>query len=600
MTFVTRSGSQLQLNSNPFRFSGCNLYWLGLYQISGTGTLRAPTTFEIDDGINTAKEMGANVIRSHTLGISVGSSSTAFPTLASVTNNTPNATAFTSIDYAIYKAGLAGLRIVVPLCDHNRYYYGGKHTFTDWRSISDETQFYSNSTVIADYKQYISNWLNHVNQYNSLAYKNDPTILCWETINEGYNPFPGATWTDTISTYIKSIDSNHLVLDGSYGVQSGNLSLTNVDIYSNHLYPPQISLATSDATSTSGASKAYLVGEVDWRPGITGGAGTQVLDNTTSADGSQSVAVTTTGSSTHVFNVQINQKNLALSSGVTYTVSFYAKSTVNQTIQVAIQKAVTPFTIYAQPNVVISTTWAQYSFTFTTGGVTESNAQIAFNLAGSIATVWLDLVSITASGVGNLLSDPSFENGTLTPPWNFSVITTTPDTYPSFASSVEGNTAISGDLIWQLMPHNDTSGFTRHDDGFAIYYPCTSDASQATQIQSFRSHAYTMQGVSVPGAGTITQTPIITGSTIGAGVGVANNSLTWSGVAGAKTYLIQSGPSKSGPWTTVNSTTTDLTVPFIDSIPTTMWYQIAGVNVDGVIGPFIKLILLPNFSSVQL
>src|SRR5882757_9546133 len=69
--FVTRSGSQLRLDGQPFRFSGSNVEWLGLV---GYGPLnseagqfeRYPTHFEIDDALATANEMGATVIRAQT------------------------------------------------------------------------------------------------------------------------------------------------------------------------------------------------------------------------------------------------------------------------------------------------------------------------------------------------------------------------------------------------------------------------------------------------------------------------------------------------------------------------------------------------------
>lgn len=45
-------------------------------------------------------------------------------------------------------------------------------------------QFFTNSTIIGLYEDYISHWLNHVNQYTGVANKNEPTILALETGNE--------------------------------------------------------------------------------------------------------------------------------------------------------------------------------------------------------------------------------------------------------------------------------------------------------------------------------------------------------------------------------------------------------------------------------
>ena len=45
-------------------------------------------------------------------------------------------------------------------------------------------------------------------------------------------------WTGEISAYIKSIDKNHLVLDGwAWGVRKESLDDSNVDIVGRHIYP---------------------------------------------------------------------------------------------------------------------------------------------------------------------------------------------------------------------------------------------------------------------------------------------------------------------------------------------------------------------------
>ncbi len=50
--FVTRSGSQLLLHGQPFRFAGPNIYWLGLD--GNTGSVAYPTHFRVDDALATA------------------------------------------------------------------------------------------------------------------------------------------------------------------------------------------------------------------------------------------------------------------------------------------------------------------------------------------------------------------------------------------------------------------------------------------------------------------------------------------------------------------------------------------------------------------
>lgn len=254
--FVTRSGNKLMLNGRQFRFSGVNIYWLGLDENVPAGTVDWPTAFRVEDALATVKEMGGIVVRSHTLGFSTGCPKCIEPSLGNF-----NEQALQKVDYAIKVAGDNGIRLILPLTDNYTYYHGGYHNFTDWRGVSSG-QFWTNTTVINDFKQFVGTMLNRVNTYTGVAYKDDPTILAWETGNELSNP--PVSWTQTIADYIKSIDSNHLVLDGTYGINTSALSIASVDVYSDHFYPMDTSKLNSDISKMSGSNKVYFIGEYDW------------------------------------------------------------------------------------------------------------------------------------------------------------------------------------------------------------------------------------------------------------------------------------------------------------------------------------------------
>lgn len=486
-SFVTRSGSTLQLNGNPFRFGGVNIFWLGA--LSQTQT---PTHYEVDDALSTAASMGLLAVRAHTLGVSTGYANAVEPSLG-----TFNSSAFTSIDYAIKRAGDFGLKLIIPLTDNYHYYHGGKYNFTTWRSISDETQFYTNATVISDFELYINTLLTHVNTLTGIAYKDDPTIMIWETGNELHDPTPPTSWTTTIANYIKSVDSNHLVMDGSEGINSNLFSLSTLDVFSNHSYPLQYSIMTTDITAMSGANQAYIVGEFDWRPNQTQAGGILSLDTSTFVDGTQSARVDVTSPGTHIYYVQLIQAGLSLTNGKTYTVSFYAKSLYPDTIQVAVQSNVSPFTVYLLQSVTVGTTWQQYSYSFTMS-TSDSNAFVAFNVADIVTSIWFDIVSITASGVSNIVSNPSFDNSNSSlSPWSINIHSVTPTALASFDTSVEGNTAISGDCFWSLMAHSSPTAYITNNDGYSLYYP-GQDIPTQTQILQLRAHAYNMSGTTIP------------------------------------------------------------------------------------------------------
>jgi hypothetical protein len=251
LQFVTRSNSQLLLNNSPFHFVGANMHWLALDD-SGNYTSHS----EVEDGFATAKAMGLTVVRSHSLGISVGCPNCIEPRLGVF-----NSDSFQHVDDAINAARAYGIHLIIPLTDNYHYATGGKHTFTDWRSIANENEFYTNAQVIQDFETYISALLNHVNTYTGIAYKDESTIMAWETGNE---LIPPTSWTQQISTYIKSIDSKHLVIDGRQGIDPQVASLSNVDIVSNHYYPMDSKQVASEAENAQKVGKVFLAGEFQW------------------------------------------------------------------------------------------------------------------------------------------------------------------------------------------------------------------------------------------------------------------------------------------------------------------------------------------------
>jgi len=411
--FVTRSGSQLMLNGRPFRFAGANIHWLALDDFTSY-----PSQFRVNDALDATKAMGATVIRSHSLGISVGCGNCIEPAPGVF-----NETALVHDDYVIKAAGEHGIRLIIPLTDNYHYAQGGKHTFTDWRGILDENQFYYNHQVISDFETYIRTLLNRVNTYTGVAYKNDPTIMAWETGNE---LDPPTSWTQTISTYIKSIDHNHLVLDGRRGIDPNAASLTNVDIVSDHYYPKSISMLRNDASAAKKAGKPFVVGEFDW-----------------------------------------NDAN---------------------------------------------------------GG----------------------------------------------------------DTLSSFLATIESDSAVAGDLFWELWSHDDQYGYVSNGIQYTLHYPADSVA-MITSVNQLRTHAFEMRGIPLPTFNT-PGVPLIDVVIRNA----ASDVLVWRGTALAASYSIErSTSSASGPWTVIcDKCATDRSTPWVDTAAPAgaVWYRVIAYNLSGVAG----------------
>jgi mannan endo-1,4-beta-mannosidase len=262
--FVRRDGTRLVLDGHTFRYGGANIYWLGLDQ--NVGGIAYPTRFRIDDALETAKDMGATVVRAQTLGISTGNPLSLEPSLGRF-----NPRAFGPIDYSIYRAGQLGLRLNIPLTDYWDYYLGSIYSFTTWlgqRPCGSSTAacpalaryFYTSRAAIAAFEQYISHLLNHVNAYTGIPYKDDPTIMSWELGSE-LSGMP-ESWVNTIAAFIHHLAPRQLIAAGQQlGVSTAAIDSPAIDLVDVHYYPPSVAAVEADAGTVTRAGKVYIADE---------------------------------------------------------------------------------------------------------------------------------------------------------------------------------------------------------------------------------------------------------------------------------------------------------------------------------------------------
>ena len=160
-----------------------------------------------------------------------------------------------------------GVRLIIPLVD-NWKWLGGRAEYAGFRGKSKD-DFWTDPQLIADFKETIRFVLTRTNTFTGVRYCDDKAILCWETGNE----LSATTdWTREIARYIKSLDRNHLVMDGRAGqLQPESLTLPEIDIVTTHHYPnswrttPFAQLIRENAAMAKGR-KPYVVGEFGFVP----------------------------------------------------------------------------------------------------------------------------------------------------------------------------------------------------------------------------------------------------------------------------------------------------------------------------------------------
>ena len=269
--FVTRSGAGFDLGGQPFRYGGTNNYYL-----------HYKSQLMVDDVFNDAAAMGLKVIRAWTSlecggdkPNSAGGCSQGTDLWMQRWSNTANGPVYNTgpgglqkLDYMLAKANQLGIKLILPLVNNWRD-FGGMDQYVTWYGLQFHDQFYTDARIRQNYKSWAATLVNRVNSITGVAYRNDPAIFSWELANEprcinASLPASGTctadtlvSWAGEMSTYLKSIDANHLVSVGDEGFFNGagcgsnswpcnitdgvdNQRLTalpNVDFGTYHLYP---------------------------------------------------------------------------------------------------------------------------------------------------------------------------------------------------------------------------------------------------------------------------------------------------------------------------------------------------------------------------
>ena len=264
-SFVTAKKDKLMEGKKELRFVSFNipnlLYIEDYFPFQAANPWRLPTEFEIRDALKTIKELGGKVTRTYVLSVRrVGESKKIIRYVEG--SGRFNEKAFRTLDKVLQIANEEGVRLIIPFVD-NWHWWGGKAEYAAFRGKKPD-EFWTDPQLISDFEKTIEFVLNRKNTYTGVLYKNDKSILGWETGNELKAPYQ---WQKKIADYIRNIDKNHLIIAGFYKFDEKEVQDTSFDVLTTHFYGPVSRAETGipEIRKLTIGKKPYFVGEFGYR-----------------------------------------------------------------------------------------------------------------------------------------------------------------------------------------------------------------------------------------------------------------------------------------------------------------------------------------------
>ncbi|XP_060210809.1 mannan endo-1,4-beta-mannosidase 1-like [Lycium barbarum] len=149
--FITVKDAHFELNGSPFLFNGFNSYWL--MHVAAVPNERHKVT----DVLKGASTAGLSVCRT----------------------------------WAFSDGGYGALQISPGIYNERVFQneFGGKAQYVQWARnakayINSDDDFYTHPMLKTYYKNHIEKIVTRFNTITKVAYKDDPTIMAWELMNE--------------------------------------------------------------------------------------------------------------------------------------------------------------------------------------------------------------------------------------------------------------------------------------------------------------------------------------------------------------------------------------------------------------------------------
>ena len=233
--FIKTSGNKFILNNDEFKFIGFNAYYLQS-EAGETGK-----RYIVNDVIQSAKDISVNVIRSWAF---YESSSFSNPSVIRKNPYEIQESGLIALDYVLQKARESEIYLILTL-SNNYSAFGGIPQYVKWANQfklngsnnHTHNDFFTSDSIKQWFKFYIELLLNRTNTFNGIKYKDDGTIFSWEIMNEGDNPSKNfnviKNWYEELSSFIRSIDQNHLITTGEIGYDIYPHLYSDVDLMYN-------------------------------------------------------------------------------------------------------------------------------------------------------------------------------------------------------------------------------------------------------------------------------------------------------------------------------------------------------------------------------
>jgi len=194
------------------------------------------------------------------------------------------------LDRVIAEAARRGVRLIVTL-SNSWSDYGGVPQYLRWSgrwhpdTFGAADAFYSDPAARTAFRAHVERLLGRTNAVTGIRYRDDPTILAWELMNESRVDTPAGArarraWIVEMARLVHRLDPNHLVSSGVTGYRLEReraewlavCALPEVDYCDGHFYPEEMlgdrDVATLDAfiddfaqLALHVAGKPFVLGE---------------------------------------------------------------------------------------------------------------------------------------------------------------------------------------------------------------------------------------------------------------------------------------------------------------------------------------------------